>query len=83
MSLGQTVAVKFVIKSKFFFPIRLAGNFCPEIQDHQMTHGFVDPEVKLIIRVTRKLMRKFCPITNSNLLNFSLKTAYKNLLFSI
>ena len=44
-----------------------------------MTHTFVDPEVKLVTSVTTKLLRKSCPITNSNLLNFSFKTVYKNL----
>ena len=40
----KPAAVKFVVKSNFFFPVRLAGNFCSEIQGYQMTHGFVDPE---------------------------------------
>ena len=44
-----------------------------------MTHTFVDPEVKLVTSVTTKLLRKSCAITNSNLLNFSFKTVYKNL----
>ena len=54
-----------------------------QLQGYQMTHTFVDPEVKSVIRVTTKLLRKSCPITNSNLLNFSFKTVYKNLLFNI
>ena len=43
----KPVAIKFVVKS-FFFPIRLAGNFCLEIQGYQMNYAFVDPEVKLV-----------------------------------
>ena len=38
----------------FFFSIRLAENFCSEIQGYQMTHVFVDPEVKLVTRITTK-----------------------------
>ena len=73
----KAVAVKFVVKSNFFSPIRLAENFCSEIQGYQMTHAFADPEVKLVTRVTTKLLRKSDPITYSNLLNFSFKTVYK------
>ena len=51
----KPVAVKFVVKRNFFFLVRLAGNFCSEIQGYQMTHAFVDPEV--ITRVTTKLLR--------------------------
>ena len=54
-----------------------------QLQGYQMTRAFVDPEVKSVIRVTTKLLRKSSPITNSNLLNFSFKTIYKNLLFNI
>ena len=55
---GGPVAVKFVVKSKktfflFFFP---EENFCSEIQSYQMTLAFVDPEVKLVTRVTTKLL---------------------------
>ena len=58
------MAVKFVAKSKknCFSPIRLAGNICSEIQGYQMTHAFVDPEVKLVTRVTTKLLPKSSPI---------------------
>ena len=55
----------------------LVENFCSEIQGYQMTHVFVDPEVKLVTKVTTKLLQKSCPITNSILLNSSLKTVYK------
>ena len=48
-----------------------------------MTHAFADPEVKLITRVTTKLLRKSGPITYTNLLNFSFKTVYKNLSYNI
>ena len=40
------------------------------------THAFVDPEVKLVTRLTTKMLR-------FNLLNISFKTVYKNLLFNI
>ena len=80
---GETCSCEICCKKLIFFPIRLAGNFCSEIQDYQMTHAFVDPEVKLVTRVTTKLLQKSCPITNSNLLNFSFKTVYKYLLFNI
>ena len=53
---GETCSLKICCKKKIFFPIRLAGNFCSEIQGYQMTHPFVDPEVKLVIRVTTKLL---------------------------
>ena len=43
----ENYAVKFVVKSKFFL-IRLAVNFCSEIQGYQMTHACIDPEVKLL-----------------------------------
>ena len=33
----------------------LAGNLCSEIQGYQITHAFVDPEVKRVTRVKRKL----------------------------
>ena len=48
-----------------------------------MTHAFADPEVKLVTKVTTKLLRKSCPITKSNLLNILFKTVFKNLLFNI
>ena len=48
-----------------------------------MTHAFVDPEMKLVTRVTTKLLLKSFLITKSNLLNISFKTVYKNLLFNI
>ena len=48
-----------------------------------MTHAFVDPEVKLVTRVTTKFLRKSCLITKSNLLNISFKTVYEKILFNI
>ena len=48
-----------------------------------MTRAFVEPEVKLVTRVTTKLLGKSCLITKANLLNISFKTVYKNLLFDI
>ena len=80
---GEPCSCKMCCKKYFFSLIRLAGSFCSEIQGYQMTHAFVDPEVKLVTKVTTKLLRKSSPITNSNLLNFLFKTAYKNLLFNI
>ena len=71
---GETCGCQ--ICCKFFFS-RL------EIQRYQMTHAFVDPEVKLVTRVTTKLLRKSCLISESNLLNISSKTVYKKLLFNI
>ena len=52
----KPVAVKFVAKSKFFPPVRLARNICSKIQGYQMTNAFVDPEVKLVTRVAVKLL---------------------------
>ena len=51
----ENYTVKFVVKSKFFL-IRLAVNFCSEIQGYQMNHACIDAEVKLAIRVTTKLL---------------------------
>ena len=48
-----------------------------------MTHAFVDPDVKLVTRVTTKLLRKSCPITKFSLLNIKFKTVFKNLLFNV
>ena len=61
---GETCSSKVFCKNYFFvlFPIRLAGNFCSEIQRYQMTHAFVDPEVKLVTRVTTKFLPKSSPI---------------------
>ena len=48
-----------------------------------MTHAFVDTVVKLVTRVTVKLLWKSCPITKSSLLDISFETVYKTLLFNI
>ena len=79
---GETCGCK-ICCNFFLFPIRLAGNFGSEIQRYQMTCAFVDPEVKLVTRVTTKLLQKSCLITKSNLLNTLFNTVYKNLLFNI
>ena len=90
----RTIKYKLVLQrcNLCFFILKTFNQFCrkylkmtqvAEIQGYQMTHAFVDPEVKSVIRVTTKLLRKSCPITKSNLLNFSFKTVYKNLLFNI
>ena len=55
---GKTCTCKIYCK-KFFFSIRLAWNFCSEIHGYQITHTFVDPDVKLVTRVTTKLLWKF------------------------
>ena len=51
----KPVAVKFIVKSKPVL-IWLAGNLCSEVQGYQLTHAFVDPELKLVVRVTAKLL---------------------------
>ena len=48
-----------------------------------MTHAFVDPDVKLVTRVTTKMLQKSCPITKANVLNISFKIVFKNLLLNI
>ena len=42
----ETSSCKTYCKKLFIFLIRLARTFCSEIQVYQMTHAFVDPEVR-------------------------------------
>ena len=42
----ETSSCKTCCKKLCFFLIRLARTFCSEIQGYQMTHAFVDPDVR-------------------------------------